>query len=333
MTNLMKRLLAIVLVTFVMLGMGFAINAEAAGPVWEKGIKKSQDQWVVGATLPEFKHNFFAAQMQGILDAGKKYGFKVEVRDGENDPAKQGAIIDEFIVKKVDCILLCPIVKGAMVSAVRRANQAGIPVMILNRTLGDGAETIAYVGANDYTGGLVQGELVAETLAEKKGNVILLQGNLGSSPQINREKGLEDYLAAYPDIKIIRKYPCDFDRSKALAAMQDALIKYPKGQIDMVVSQDSEMCMTALQAIKAAGRTELLGKIVAFDYPSYVKQNILSGDFKGTVLQDPYQQSMIGMDAVWFYLSGNEGHIPKPNFFTPLPKVVKSNAEGFPPSW
>ena len=67
-----------------------------------EGRPRRQDQWVVGATLPEFKHNFFAAQMQAILDAGKKYGFKVEVRDGENDPAKQGAIIDEFIVKKVE---------------------------------------------------------------------------------------------------------------------------------------------------------------------------------------------------------------------------------------
>ena len=333
MSTWMKRLLTVLLVVSVMIVVGFSAQANAAGPVWEKGVQKPQSEWYVGATLPEFKHNFFAAQMQAILDAGKKYGFKVEVRDGENDPSKQSAIIDEFIVKKVDCILLCPIVKGALVAAVRRANQAGIPVMILNRTLGDGAETIAYVGANDYTGGLVQGELVAESLPDKKGNIILLQGNLGASPQINREKGLEDYLAAYPEIKIMRKYPCDFDRSKALAAMQDALMKYPKGQIDIVVSQDSEMCMTALQAIKAAGRTELLGKIVAFDYPSYVKQNILSGDFKGTVLQDPYQQAMIGMDAVWFYLSGNEGHIPKPNFFTPLPKVVQSNAEGFPPSW
>ena len=311
----------------------FAFSASAQNDVvWEKGIKKPQGQWVVGASLPEFKHNFFAAQMQAILDAGKKYGFKVEVRDGENDPAKQSAIIDEFIVKKVDCILLCPIVKGALVAAVKKANQAGIPVMILNRMLGDGADTIAYVGADDYTGGLVQGELIVDAIG-KKGAIILLQGNLGSSPQVNREKGLVDYLNAYPDIKIIHKYPCDFDRSKALAAVQDALLKYPKGQIDAIVSQDSEMCMTALQAIKAAGRDELVGKIVAFDYPSYVKENILNGNFFGTVLQDPYQQAMIGMDAVWFYLSGNEGHIPKPVFFTPLPKVNKQNAEGYPPSW
>ena len=259
MLKMKKRMGLILAASCVML---FALlpltTASANDVVWEKGIQKPQGEWFVGATLPEFKHNFFAAQMKAILDAGKKYGFKVEVRDGENDPSKQNAIIDEFIVKKVDCILLCPIVKGALVSAVMKANKAGIPVMILNRTLGEGADTIAYVGANDYTGGLVQGELVIDAIG-KKGNVILLQGNLGSSPQINRQKGLEDYLAAYPDIKIIHKYPCDFDRSKALAAMQDALLKYPKGQIDLVVSQDSEMCMTALQAIECGRKNGTCG--------------------------------------------------------------------------
>ena len=188
------------------------------------------------------------------------------------------------------------------------------------------------MGANDYTGGLVQGELIVDAIG-KKGKVILLQGNLGSSPQVQREKGAEDYLAGYPDIKIVAKYPCEFDRGKALAATQDALVRFPKGQLDAIISQDSEMCMTALQAVKAAGRDELIGKIVAFDYPSYVKENILNGSFAGTVLQDPYQQAMISMDAVWLYLAGRGNHIPKPNYFTPLPKVNKGNAQGYPPSW
>jgi ribose transport system substrate-binding protein len=280
-----------------------------------------------------FNHAFFEAQIKACMDAGKKYGFKVEVRDGESDPAKQSAIIDEFIVKGVDMVLLCPVVGGALVSSVLKCNKAGIPVMILNRTLGgEGADTIAYVGANDYTGGLVQGELVVDAIGEK-GNVILLQGNLGSSPQLHREKGAEDYLKAFPGIKIVAKYPCDFDRGKALAATQDALVRFPKGQLDGIISQDSEMCMTALQAVKAAGRDELVGKIIAFDYPSYVKENILNGNFAGTVLQDPYQQAMIAMDAVWLYLSGKGDHIPKPDYFTPLPKVNKANAAGYPPSW
>ena len=84
-----------------------------------------------------FNHAFFEAQIKAVTDAGKKYGFKVEVRDGESDPAKQGAIIDEFIVKGADMIVLCPVTSGALVSSVRKCNKAGIPVIILNRTLGD----------------------------------------------------------------------------------------------------------------------------------------------------------------------------------------------------
>ena len=330
MYRLGKLIVAFALLAILALAFGTAVQADDG--VWKNGIKKPQKDWYVGASLPEFKHPFFGAQLQAITDAGRKYGFKVEVRDAEQDPAKQIGIIEEFIVKKVDCILLCPAVSNALVSAVKKANAAGIPVIILNRTLGDGADYITYVGADDYTGGRVQGKMLATAL-KGKGNIILLQGVLGSSPQVQREAGLEDEIAAYPDLKIAAKFPCDFDRGKALAATQDALVRFPKGSIDAIVTQDSEMCMTALQAVKAAGRTELVGRIVAFDYPSYVKESILKGDFLGTVLQDPYQQAMIGMDVVWMYLSGHKGHIPQPLFFTPLPGVIKSNAAIFPPSW
>lgn len=312
------------------LSMGYCLYGGAV--TWEGGIDKPQEEWYVGVTLHEFKHAFWAAELQACLDAGEKYNFKVEVRDAEGDAAKQIAILDGFITKGADLIVLAPTHSEALVSAVRKANAAGIPVITLNRTVGKGAEVVTYVGADDYLGGRFQGELVAEAL-DGKGNIILLQGNLGSSPQELRERGLEDVLAGYPDIEIVAKYPCDWDRGKALAATQDALVRFPKGKIHGIVSQDSEMNMTALQAIKAAGRDELIGKIVCFDYPSYVKENILNGNFHGTVLQDPYQQAMICMDTVWLYLSGHEGHIPRPVFFTPLPKITKDNADLYPPSW
>ena len=144
-----------VFVLTVVLVTGWGLRAEAVQ--WKGGIEKAQDQWFIGASLPEFKHPFFGAQLQACMDAGQKYNFKVEVRDAEQDAAKQVGIVEEFIAKKVDCILLCPAVSNALVSAVKKANAAGIPVVILNRTLGEGADYITYVGANDYTGGRVQG--------------------------------------------------------------------------------------------------------------------------------------------------------------------------------
>lgn len=310
--------------------MGFCLYGGAI--TWEAGIDKPQENWRVGVSLHEFKHAFWAKELQGCLDAGKKYNFVVEVMDAEGDAAKQIATVEDFITKGMDLIVLAPTHTEALVSAVLKANKAGIPVITLNRTVGEGAEIVTYVGADDYLGGRGQGELIAEALSGK-GNIILLQGNLGSSPQILREQGLEDVLAGYPDIEIVAKYPCDWDRGKALTATQDALVRFPKGEIHGIVSQDSEMNMTALQAVKAAGRTELVGKIVCFDYPSYVKENILNGNFYGTILQDPYQQAMLCMDMVWLYLSGNVGHIPRPVFFTPLPKIIADNADLYLPSW
>jgi len=118
-----------------------------------------------------------------------------------------------------------------------------------------------------------------------------------------------------------------------MAATQDALGKFPKGRLDAIVSQDSEMCMTAILAVEQAHRTELVGKIVTFDFPSYVKENIKAGKFYGTVLQDPYQQAVLGMNMAWLYLTGNVAHIPRPAFITPLPKVTRNNADLFDASW
>jgi len=293
---------------------------------------KPQNEWFVGVVLASLRHPFWANCEQACVDAGKKYGFKVEVLGGDDDAIKQVAQVEDFITKGVDMILLTPVVQGALVSTVNKVNGAGIPVMILNRHLGEGAHTICYVGADDYEGGKKQAELIAEAIGEQ-GNIILLQGTLGSSPQVDRQKGLEDSLSAnYPNIKIVDKLPCDFDKSKAINTVQDLLVKYStKGEIDGIISQCSEMAMGAAQVLEKMNRTEI--KIVAFDNPSYVKEAIAQGSIFGTVLQDPYLQSMIAMDTVWLYLSGNGDHIPKPLYFTPLVKITKNNVNESPTAW
>ena len=291
---------------------------------------KPQKEWFVGVILADLRHPFWGNEENACVDAGEKYGFKVEVLGSDEDPVKQVAQVEDFITKDVDMILLSPVIKGALVFVVKKANKVGIPVMILNRHLGEGADTICYVGADDYDGGKKQAEIIAEAIGEQ-GNVVLLQGILGSSPQIYRQKGLGDSISAnYPDIKVI-KVPCDFDKAKAIAAVQDILVKYPKGEIKGIVSQDSEMAMGAALVLEERNRTEI--KIVAFDNPSYVKEAIAEGRLFGTVLQDPYLQAMIAMDAVWLYLSGYGDHIPKPVYTTPLVKVTKNNVNETPTAW
>lgn len=315
------RVICIILVIILLLQVSSVFAAET----------KPQEEWFVGVILATLRHPFFSNSEQACADAGKKYSFKVEVLGSDSDAVKQVAQVEDFITKGVDMLLLCPVVQGALVSVVNKANKAGIPVMILNRRLGEGADTICYVGADDYQGGQLQAEIIAEAIGEQ-GNIVLLQGTLGSSPQVCRQKGMEDSISAnYPDIKVVAKYPCDFDKAKAIAVVQDILVKYSKGEIDGIVTQSTEMAMGAAQVLEKRDRTEI--KIVAFDNPSYVKEAIAEGRLYGTVLQDPYLQAMIAMDAVWLYLSGNGDYIPKPNYTTPLIKVTKNNVDETPTSW
>lgn len=293
---------------------------------------KPQSEWVVGVAMIEFKHPFWGGEIQACKDAAKKYGWKLDIRDCQGDDATQIAVIERFITKGVDLIILPAVHKASLVSAVRLANQAGIPVLTLNRGIlrGEGAKPVAYVGADDFKGGVIQGHMVVE-ITGGKGNIITLETRLGSGPQIDRHGGLESVIQNY-DITIGALYPTHGDREKTLAAVQDALVKFPKGQLDAIVCHDSEMPMMALQAVKAAGRTELIGKIIAFDYPQYTKDAILKGELYGSVLQDPYLQAMICNDAAWLWLSGHGDRIPDP-WHTPLVAVTKDNAAQYPASW
>jgi ribose transport system substrate-binding protein len=314
-------------------GAVFCLQAYAqSGPIAWKGVKKPQNEWFVGVALPEFSHPFWVSMFEAANDAGKKYGFKVEVRDAERDAQKQAAILQDFIVKKVDCIVVAPEVGPALIPVFNKAEEAKIPVIVLNRCVPEASNVASCVGPDNYLGGLMQGQLIADAVGGK-GNIIILQGTLGVLTEIDRTRGVEDQLKAYPDVKVVGKFSCTWDKAKAVTATQNALVKFPKGQLHGIISQDSEMAMGALQAVKAAGRTDLIGKIVAFDFPTYVKQAILDGELYGAVLQDPYQECMIAMDMSWLALSGHKDRIPMPRFATPLPPVKKANAALFPGSW
>ncbi len=291
-----------------------------------------QKKLTVGVAMIEFKHPFWGGEIQAAKDAGEKYGWDVIIRDCGGDAAIQTDVIERFITQKVDLIILPAVEKSALVAAVKAANDAGIPLLTVNRGIirGRGAKPIAYVGADDYTGGRLQAEMVKQLLG-KEGNIITFECRLGSGPQVERHAGLVDGLGG-TNIEILKVYPTHGDREKALAAMQDSLLIYPKGELDALVCHSSEEPEMLIQAIKAAGRDELIGKIIAFDFPSYIKAGILNGNYYGTVLQDPYLQMMLCMDMAWMQLSGSGVRIPDP-FFTPLVAITAENVKDIPPSW
>ena len=286
----------------------------------------------IGVTLASYKFPFFIRMKESIEKTADLYQFRVDIVDADLNPSKQANQIETFITQKKDLIIVVATHQNAIVPAVIKCNDAGIPVITIDRQLGEGASVLAHVGQDDIVGGWEQGELVNELL-EGKGNIILCQGNLGASSQTLRQMGLEKYLnEKAPNIKLIAMLSCDWDKNKTITAVQNALLKYPEGKVDAIVTQDNNMAIGALRAIEASRRTDLYGKIVAFTFPEEIKEAISNGDIYGSVIQDPGLEGELSIKMAHYYFAGELENI-KPVTYIDLPMVTKKNVLNYEALW
>lgn len=292
-------------------------------------VSAAPKQFTIGATIWNMSVPFYANFIKGLHEGAEKYGFKLLLRDGQGDPNTQVAVVRQFIAEKVDMIVIVPGDAQAVVPVIKQANAAGIPVIAANNRVGEGADVVTFVGADDFYFGQQQGKLLVDTIGQT-GRVALIMGKLGTSAQVLRKQGLENYLKKYPNIKVVTAVSADWDAAKALANTQDILSKYPAGQLDAIICQGPEGVPGA-QFAQKAGRKEI--KWILGDYPTDVREAIKSGAVFGTVDQDPYPQAVEALHMASLYLNGQKSAIPTPNYFLELPLVTKANVEKFGAAW
>lgn len=286
----------------------------------------SATSYTLGATIPTFNHPFFVAMRKGLEEEAKAQGATINVTDGKNDAQTQLSAIDTFAVQKVNALILCPTETKTLVPGVEKANQAKIPVVTVNRVV-DGGEVVAYVGADDKDGGKLQGQAVIEALP-KGGKIVLLQGIIGSSPQRDREAGLEEALKGKPGYQIVQRSPYKFDRTEGVIVMETVLLTFPKGTIDVIVAQSDDGALAAADVCAQKGRTEV--KIIGFNGESDAFKYIDEGKIYATVLQDAETQGREAVKAAVKHLKGETVTNPQ---ITPLYLVNKKNLKEHKPAW
>jgi ABC-type sugar transport system substrate-binding protein len=292
-------------------------------------INAAEHEYTIGATIWNMSVPFYSNFIKGLHDGATKYSLKLLLRDGQGDPNTQVGIVRQFIAEKVDLILIVPGDAQAVVPVLQQANAAKIPVITVNNKAGEGAEVVTFVGADDYYFGKQQGKLLVQAIG-KTGNVGYLMGTLGTSAQVMRKKGFDDFLKDYPKIKIVSAISENWDSAKALAATQDMLSRNVKGSLKAIVCQGPE-AVSAAQFTRDSGRSEI--KVILGDYPQDVRQAIQKGIVYGTVDQDPYPQAVEGMHMASLFLSGKKAEIVTPNYFLELPLVTKANVAKYNAAW
>lgn len=186
-------------------------------------------------------------------------GYYLLFDDAQQKQENQLKAIRNFVLQDVDYIVLAPIVESGWDSALTEAKNAGIPVILSDRTI-DTDESLytCFVGANFSEEGVRAGEWLENYLKEQgrddeELNIVQLEGTVGSSPAIGRTEGFEEVLKKHSNWKLLASESGDFTLGKGEEVMEKFLGEFP--DIDVLISQNDNMTFGAIDAIERAGRT------------------------------------------------------------------------------
>ncbi len=266
----------------------------ALGLLLRPGAAQAAEKKITIAVTWSDLANEFAAKMESAAKAeAKKLGVTLIEADGQGDPTKQVAQAENFVTQKVDVIILHPYDNSGSAPVVDIAKKAGIPVVLVNSFVTNAKECRVYVGSDDvYAGELEAGEM-AKALGGK-GNIVIMDGPVGSSPQINREIGYKHVLQKYPDIKVLSTQPADWDRAKALALTENWV---QSGlPINGILSENDEMAMGAVAGLAERGKTGTM-KVMGIDAIPDATRAVSDGRLAATVFLDAVGMGVGAVDA------------------------------------
>jgi inositol transport system substrate-binding protein len=225
--------------------------------------------------------------------AATQPGVELIMVDSKEDVATQLGQVENFVAQKVDVIVLIAANTDAADPMTKAAQDAGIPLVYVNRIPSNLPEGISYVGSDSIEAGIMQAEWLAEKLGGK-GNVVIMNGNLAQEAAQKRTEGEKQVFAKYPDIHIIKEDTANWSRADGLALMENWLAT--GDQIDAVASNNDEMAIGALQAIEAAGQ---LGNILVggVDASPDALQEMDKGRLNVTVFQNAKGQGEGGIQV------------------------------------
>lgn len=302
-------------------------TAEAASDLLAKPDMEGVDvdNAKIGISIYQFTDNFMTLYRTELVRyLTEDLGFNpdnVIVQDGKNDQAEQTNQINNFITDQVDVMILNLVQSSSAPQVTDMCNEAGIPVVYINRQpdetesdrwASDGLKA-TYIGADARQSGTFQGEEILET--ENKGDIngdgkvsyIMVQGDPENiDAQYRTEYSIKALTDAGVEVDELLLQRGDWDQAKGQQIVQDALTQYGD-DVEVVFCNNDAMALGALQAIQAAGRT--VGKdiyLVGVDALTDAVQNIVDGNFTGTVFNDYFSQAQGAANLAVKFLKGEE---------------------------
>lgn len=318
-----KKTMAMVMATAMMMGLAACGGGSSSGG----GSSAGGDDEVKIAYIVKAKSDAFWTSMEdGAESFAEEKGIHLEFQAPEKEPdvEKQVQMVENAVIKGFDAIVLSAADSNSLAPAIKKANDANIPVILVNDTMSQaaldeaGAHVETYVGIDQYEAASLAGKYAAENIKDAK--ILYLEGIAGVDALTQRLEGFKDQCGSF---KVVASQTAKCDRNEAFNVMQNVLSSNP--EVNVVWAVNAEMGQGAIQAIEQGGFS---GKVQVFDFDASPDdiEAIKAGTLTGTVAQYPNLQAESAIQACLDVLDGKtlEDHI-----VTPAALVTKDNVDKF----
>lgn len=230
-----------------------------------------------------------AAHTQSMQDTFNNGNYTYKFIDGQADQAVQIEGIETLIAEKFDVIILAPIVEDGWEDVLKKAQDAEIPVIVVDRMVSaDDSLYSCWVGSNFEKEGKDAANWLVETNGtSEKQNMVVLEGTINASAQLGRTKGFESVISKHDNYTILASESGDFDKAKGKALMNQYLTEYD--DIDIIVSQNDNMTYGVVEAIEESDRKCSDYTIITFDGEANAFKLMMDGKVSLEVECNPLQ--------------------------------------------
>src|SRR3954463_10477320 len=198
-------------------------GAPESSAVPPAGQKKTYQDLVVGFAQIGAESEWRTANTRSVQETAKRLGVELKFSDAQQQQANQIKAIRSFIAQRVDVIGVSPVVESGWDTVFTEVKQAGIPLILVDRHA-DVPDHLfsAFIGSDFVQEGRRACEEMA-ALLNNQGNIVELDGTVGSAPAIDRRTGFHDCLQAYPEMRVIAVQSGDFIRARGKEVMETFL--------------------------------------------------------------------------------------------------------------
>jgi len=268
-----------------------------------------ENKGTVGYSALTLTNPFFKIIADSMGEAAAEAGYQMEVVSGDSDVKKQSNQIDDFIVKGVAAIIINPCDKSSIGPAIKKANEAGIPVFTNDLAyVGDDGKVVCHVATDNLQGGRLAGDAMVKLIGDSGGKVAIIHFPQAESCQL-RVQGFKEKLDAHnakpgaDQIVVVSETDGQGNRDAGFRAAKDALEANPDLAAFFAINDPS--ALGAYAALENAGKSDQV-QIIGFDGEHAGKEAIRDGKIVCDPIQYPDQIGKKTIEMMLKYLAGED---------------------------